>query len=238
MRKKSVPEFDTASVESALGYTFSDKHLLIRALTHRSFLNEHDADGHNERLEFLGDAVLQLISTEDLFERYPDKSEGMLSVSRSQLVRTEFLAEVAKELGIAKYLRTSIGQAKELQENENLSLYANTIEAIIGAIYRDSGLPAARSFVFGKVLTDIPGFLSTVSLYDSKTVLQELAQRQQKITPTYTTIRAVGPDNDRVFTIGVRLGDTIVGTGEGRTKQEAAQRAAYNALQSGAVNLE
>ncbi|MDE0243391.1 MAG: ribonuclease III [Candidatus Kaiserbacteria bacterium] len=238
MRKKSVREIDTAVVESAIGYTFSDKNLLTSALTHRSFLNEHKAVEHNERLEFLGDAVLQLVSTQELFNRYPDESEGDLSLSRSRLVRTDFLANAAKDLGLHEHLRASAGQTQEMQKGVVPSLLANTTEAVIGAIYRDGGLGSATAFILEKVLTDIPGFLAATPAQDAKTALQELVQQQQQITPTYTTLATNGPDNERTFTVGVQIGDTVIGKGEGHSKQEAEQRAAQQALDNYTTDAE
>ena len=230
MPKKYAHDIDHSAVESAIGYVFSDKHLLTCALTHRSFLNENDAEEHNERLEFLGDAVLQLVATRELFNQYPDETEGVLSLYRSRLVRTEFLADAARKLGLHEHLRASAGQTQSVQDGSTPSLLANTAESIIGALYRDGGFDTAATFILNHILTDITSYLTSSPAQDAKTALQELVQKQRRITPTYEVLSTHGPDNDRTFTVGVNIGSATAAEGTGRSKQEAEQDAAQKAL--------
>lgn len=230
MPRKHTHRVDSTAVEAIIGYTFSDKGLLEQALTHRSFLNEHTATSHNERLEFLGDAVLQLVATRELYDQYPDEPEGKLSLYRSNIVRTEFLADRAEELELHLHLRASTGQEREVKKGGIRSLLANITEAVIGAIYRDGGFAPANTFILTHVLTDITSFLASTATQDPKTTFQELVQREQQVTPEYTLTAATGPDNDRLFTLGVSVKGAIIAEGTGKSKQEAAQKAAQKAL--------
>lgn len=222
---------DTESVEKAVGYVFKDKKNLTRALTHRSFLNESRDEEHNERLEFLGDAILQFVATAKLYTLYPDVPEGVLSSYRSLIVKTEFLIEAAKNLNLQKHLRVSTGQKKDL-EKASIALLANTTEAMIGAIYRDGGLEPAEQFIHKKVLINIKKHLETVPLQDPKTALQEHTQRETGITPEYVVIEHSGPDHEKTFKVGVKVGEHIVAEAMGKSKQDAAQNAAKKALKN------
>ena len=216
-------------MEGTIGYRFSDKNVILQALTHRSYTNEHQGTAHNERLEFLGDAILQFTATRTLYTLYPDVAEGELSVSRSLLVKTEFLLQAAEKLEIPAYLRVSSGQKKDLN-TVSTSLFADAVEAIIGAIYLDGGLEPAEQFIFDKVLVDITGYLSQVPLQDAKTALQEYTQQEFDITPEYVVLDESGPDHAKTFTIRVKVGDTMHAQAVGKSKQEAAQKAAEETL--------
>ncbi|MCY4576846.1 MAG: ribonuclease III [Candidatus Kaiserbacteria bacterium] len=216
-------------IEKHVGYRFTDTALLVQALTHRSYTNEYEGAIHNERLEFLGDAILQFAATRKLYTLYPDVAEGDLSVYRSLLVKTDFLIQVAEQLEIPKYLRVSSGQRKDMN-TVSTALFADAVEALIGAIYLDGGLESAEQFVFEKVLTDIQGYLSQVPLRDAKTALQEYTQQEFDITPEYVVVHASGPDHAKTFTIGVKVGDTMHAQAVGKSKQEAAQKAAEKTL--------
>ena len=232
MRKKRGQSVEIAAVESAIGYVFSRKDLLEQALTHRSFLNEHQSTGHNERLEFLGDAVLQLVATRELYDLYPDEDEGTLSLYRSRVVRTEFLADASERLGLRAHLRASAGQGQVISRGGARSLLANVAEAVIGAIYRDGGFNAAASFILSRVLVNIPNYLASTPALDPKTELQELVQRDRQVTPTYTPLKSFGPDNDKTFVVGVRIGNDVIAEGSGHSKQEAERQAAERALET------
>ena len=220
---------DIRSIEKNIGYVFTDKNLLLQALTHRSYTNEHKEENHNERLEFLGDAVLQFITTQKLYILYPDTLEGELSMCRSLLVKTNFLVTVAETLELPKYLRVSTGQKKDLK-TVSTALFADAVEAIIGAVHLDGGLKAAETFIFKKVLVNIQEHLSQMPLQDAKTELQEYTQQELDITPEYIVLHEAGPDHAKIFTIGVKIGDAVYAEASGKSKQEAAQKAAQKAL--------
>lgn len=211
-----------------LNYTFKDKALLEKALTHRSFLNEAKVDESNERLEFLGDAVLELIISEFLYNERPDEPEGHLTSARSAIVRTETLALLAQNLKLGESLRMSRGEEKSGGRN-NTSLLANTTEAIIGAIYLDGGFEAATSFVSNHLFPLAKQILKG-DLKDSKSLLQEKVQELGYSSPVYTTVSEVGPDHDKVFTVSVAVQDQVLASGEGKSKQAAQQDAAGNAI--------
>jgi ribonuclease III len=214
-----------------IGVQFKDESLLERAFIHRSYLNEHPKLGleHNERLEFLGDAVLELVVTDYLYRNYPN-AEGDLTNWRSALVKTESLAAVAETLGIATFFKLSRGEAKGNARSHAL-ISANAIEAIIGAIYLDQGYEAAKDFITQQVVARLPEILKTGAWQDSKSRFQELAQEQYGLTPNYRVLEESGPDHDKVFTIGVYVGDKLFGKGSGSSKQAGQQVAAQAALQ-------
>lgn len=214
-----------------LGVTFADHELLETAVTHRSYLNEQRRRqklGHNERLEFLGDAVLELIVTEHLYKNYDDP-EGVLTNWRSALVRTESLSKVATAIDLDQYLRLSRGEARG-SERARKQIMANAIEAVIGAIYLDQGYTVAGRFVTDFIIKDLPEIISTGSWQDAKTALQELVQEEQGVTPTYKVLDSSGPDHDKQFTVGVYVGKKLAGRGSGASKQNAQQAAAEQAL--------
>ena len=225
-------EVNLSDLEKILGTTFVDKLYLLTAITHRSYLNEHrDAEqDHNERLEFLGDAVLELVVTDFLFKKYPDKPEGELTAVRAALVNTVALADAATRLGVNEYLLMSKGEARDTGRARQYIL-ANAFEALIGAIYLDQNYEAAKDFI-AKYLFQKTDLIVEKRLWqDAKSRFQELAQEHVNVTPTYETLNQVGPDHDRIFTVGVYLRDELVATGEGRAKQEAEQAAAEKAIE-------
>ncbi len=226
MQNKNFEEF-----EKIIGVNFKNKDLLKQSLTHRSFLNEnkHIKNGHNERLEFLGDAVLELVITHFLYNEYPQKNEGDLTSIRSALVNAQTCAEVAKKININEFLLLSKGEAKDTGRARQYIL-ANALEAVIGAIYIDSGYQKAEEFIL-KFITPMTQKIVDDELWiDSKSRFQEKAQDAVGITPSYKTLKETGPDHDKKFTVGVFLGEEKVAEGEGDSKQDAEQDAARKAL--------
>lgn len=217
-------------LEDKLGVVFKDKHLLKQALIHRSWLNENPTVGldHNERLEFLGDAVLELAVTENLFKNYPNP-EGELTNWRAALVNFQHLAEVASDLGLNDFLLLSRGESKDIGRARNVIL-ANTLEAIIGAIYLDNGYETTADFIERNILSRLKNIIKNKLYKDSKSLFQEQSQEKFGITPTYRVLKEVGPDHDKVFTVGVFLNEVMAGEGKGPSKQEAEQQAAEDAL--------
>ena len=213
-----------------LGGKFNNHELLVTALTHRSYLNEHkkSVKEHNERLEFLGDAVLELVVTEFLYKTYSEP-EGILTNWRSALVRTESISAASERLGFNEYLRLSRGE-KRGSERARQQILANCFEAIIGAIYLDQGYDAAAVFITKNILSTLEGILETGSWMDGKSRLQEIAQSVDGATPHYKVISEEGPDHDKIFTIVVMVNNVAKGQGTGPSKQIAQQRAAEAAL--------
>jgi ribonuclease-3 len=224
-------EEDLMALERILGVVFHDKIHLLTAITHRSYLNEHREakQEHNERMEFLGDAVLELVVTDFLFNKYPDKPEGELTAIRSALVNTNSLADASTKLGVNEYLLMSKGESKDMGRARQYIL-ANTFEAFIGALYVDQGYNVAQRFVAEQLFGKTDEIVEKRLWQDPKSRFQELAQEHANMTPTYMTLDQVGPDHDRVFTVGVFLGKEKVGEGKGRAKQEAEQEAALQAI--------
>lgn len=222
---------DFNSFEAAIGIEFNDLNLLRQAFTHRSYLNEHrgEVSGHNERLEFLGDAVLELISTHFLYEKFPEHAEGDLTAYRAALVNAVTCAEVAQEIGMNDFLLLSRGEAKDTGRARNI-LLANAFEALVGAIYLDQGYDAAREFITVKLFPKIDDIIRKRLWQDAKSELQEKAQEIEGVTPNYAVLSESGPDHDKHFTIGVYVKDALVAQGEGKSKQEAEQAAAREAL--------
>ncbi|MEN9605079.1 MAG: hypothetical protein RJB39_764 [Candidatus Parcubacteria bacterium] len=214
-----------------LDMQFKDINLLAKAFTHRSYLNEHRNSGleHNERLEFLGDAVLELVVTDFLYLTYPKKPEGEMTALRSALVNAQTLSEVALKLGLNEFLLLSKGEAKDTGRARQYIL-ANTIEALIGALYLDQGYDVARKFIHEHVHSLLEEVIDQKKFIDSKSQFQELAQEHVGATPRYELLKEFGPDHDKLFTVGVFLGDTHIATGEGKSKQEAETQAAYKGL--------
>lgn len=220
-------------LEDVIGVTFAEKELLLSAITHRSYLNEHKEAtwSHNERLEFLGDAVLELVATDFLFNKYPDKPEGELTAVRAALVNTVALAAASEKLGINDYLLMSKGEAKDTGRARQYIL-ANSFEAFIGAIYCDQGYDAAKAFIAKHLFDKTDDIVDKRLWQDAKSRFQELAQEHASVTPTYETLSQDGPDHDRVFTVGVFLRKEKVADGKGRSKQEAEQMAAEKAIEA------
>jgi len=216
-----------------IGVAFIDIGLLRTACTHRSYLNENRSEGmeHNERLEFLGDAVLELVVTSFLYRKYPEKAEGALTSFRSAIVNTVSLTKVAEHLGLNDYILLSKGETKDTGRARSIIL-ANAVEAVIGAIYLDQGYNAAANFISDHILNviDIEDIVANKAWIDAKSHFQEKAQEKIGITPSYKTLKEIGPDHDKKFTLGVFLGDVQVASGTGPSKQEAEQKAAEKAL--------
>jgi ribonuclease-3 len=214
-----------------LGVAFNNLDLLIEALTHRSYLNENrtSSGSHNERLEFLGDAVLELAVTHFLFTKFPNKPEGDLTAYRAALVNTYSLAETAEGLGVNDMLLLSKGEKKDTGRARQIIL-ANAFEAILGAVYLDQGFTAAEGFVAKNLYPKIDYVLKNRTWQDAKSQFQEVAQDKKSVTPTYKTLSETGPDHDKQFTVGVFLADAEVARGDGKSKQEAEQAAAQAAL--------
>lgn len=219
--------------EKKAGVVFQDKNLLQQAFTHRSYINENkDSDlEHNERLEFLGDAVLELVVTDFLYKKYPEATEGDLTSYRSALVNATTCARVATDLGVNDFLLLSKGEAKDSSGRARQFILANTLEAIIGAIYMDSGYEVAKKFVHDHFSPLIDDIVKRGEWIDAKSSFQEQAQEEAGQTPSYKTLRESGPDHDKRFTIGVYLGSELVATGEGQSKQDAEQEAARKAIE-------
>ena len=208
-----------------LGFEFNDIDLLITALTHRSYVNEHKkTHEHNERLEFLGDAVLELVSSDFLYMNY-DEPEGIMTALRAALVRTESIGEAGIKLGYEPLVRLSRGE-KNGSERAHEVIMADCFEAVIGAIYLDQGYDAAKDFIKKHILIKIDAILEEGTWRDPKSYVQELAQKIDGITPVYKTLKEDGPDHDKVFTVGLYVGNVLKGTGTGHSKQEAQTEAA------------
>lgn len=216
--------------KDVLKITFKDIELLITAFTHRSYLNEHkkSAKEHNERLEFLGDAVLELVVTEYLFKTFSEP-EGILTNWRSALVRTESISAAADKMGFSEYLRLSKGE-KQGGERARQQILANTFEAVTGAIYIDQGYDAAKTFITDHIIATLKEILETGSWRDAKSHFQEIAQAKTGLTPSYKVLSEDGPDHDKTFQIGVYLGADLYGKGEGHSKQSAQQVAAQQGI--------
>ncbi|MDE1924583.1 MAG: ribonuclease III [Patescibacteria group bacterium] len=227
-----MPGRDFQSFEETLGVSFNDLSLLRQAFTHRSYLNEHRGEkgGHNERLEFLGDAVLELISTHFLYEKFPDKPEGDLTAYRAALVNAVTLSEVAQKLGMNDYLLLSRGEAKDTGRARGV-LLANAFEAVVGAIYLDQGYDAARAFISEHLFPKIDEIIKKKLWQDSKSALQEKVQEVEGVTPYYSVLKEAGPDHDKRFVVGVYVKDKLIAEGSGKAKQEAEQAAAQAALE-------
>lgn len=221
---------DFSAHASKLRVTFKNLELLEEAFTHRSYLNEHkSASSHNERLEFLGDAVLELSSTQFLFNRFPQSPEGDLTAYRAALVNTYSLADTAEVLGINDMLLLSRGEARDRGRARQIIL-ANAFEALIGALYLDQGFEVADTFLNKHLYPKIDSILEKRAYQDAKSRFQEIAQEKKGITPNYKTISEEGPDHDRVFTVAVCLKDEEIARGTGKSKQEAEQSAAQAGL--------
>ena len=218
-------------LQQKLDIHFTDIALLKRAFVHRSYLNESRQTEHsNERLEFLGDAVLSFLSSEYLFTTYPQYPEGILTNVRSSLVKTQSLGLAAQKMHLGELLFVSRGE-EESGGRKNLSLLADTFEALLGAIFMDQGIQVARSFLASVLFPEVKQIIDTKSYIDFKSYLQEIVQEQSKQSPTYRVIKTEGPDHDKTFWVDVVSQDTVLGSGMGKSKQLAQQEAASNALE-------
>lgn len=226
MTDRNFPE-----LEQNLNLSFKDKALLRQAFVHRSFINENRGSeiADNERLEFLGDAVLELVATDYLYRKFPDRPEGELTAYRSALVNAVTLSSIATTLNMNDYLLLSHGESKDTGRARQYIL-ADAIEALIGAIYMDQGYDAAKVFIEKHILYLTDDIVSKKTWLDAKSYFQEASQDKAGVTPAYKTIRESGPDHDKHFTVGVFLGGDMVATGEGKSKQEAEQDAARKGL--------
>lgn len=226
-------KFDYKSLEERLDYEFKNKDFLIKALTHRSYLNEHSdfPFEHNERLEFLGDAVLELVVTEYLYLNYANP-EGELTNWRASLVNAKTLASIATQLSFEEYLLLSKGEAKDKNSKARMYILANAMESIIGAIYLDGGYPAADQFIKKHVLSHLPFILKNQLYIDPKSKFQETAQELLGITPNYKVLKETGPDHNKEFTVGVFLDKELIAIGSGTSKQEAQITAAQAGLEA------
>ncbi|QQG46282.1 MAG: ribonuclease III [Candidatus Niyogibacteria bacterium] len=220
-----------SNFEQEIGYSFQSKDLLTEAFTHRSYLNENPSwpGAHNERLEFLGDAVLELIITEYLFYRFPEKPEGELTSLRAALVNAGMLSSVASDMEMNNFLLLSRGEAKDVGRARGYIL-ANAVEALIGALYLDGGQSAAKNFIDKYIAVKTDLVLEKHLYRDAKSLFQEKAQDIIGITPNYKVLEEWGPDHDKHFVIGVFIGDELAASGEGPSKQTAEQNAAEDAL--------
>ncbi len=222
-----------SDLEQNISVSFKNPDLLQEALTHRSYLNEKGGwpYPHNERLEYLGDAVLELVVTHALYIKYPKFPEGQLTVIRAALVNYQFLAKIASDdLQLQNFLYMSKGEAKDTGKAREVIL-ANAFEALVGAIYLDQGYDVAKTFIEKYVLPHTEIILKTKSYKDAKSKLQEMTQERLKITPSYAVLAESGPAHQRIFTVGVYLNDRLIAQGDGASKQEAEVEAAKAALE-------
>lgn len=231
--EKNEAEKDFATLELKLKIKFGNKKLLTQAFIHRSYLNENPQVGlgNNERLEFLGDAVLELVVTEYLYLNYPGKSEGELTSWRAALVNTKMISAVAYKLGFSDFLLLSRGESKEEGKSRQYIL-ANTYEAFIGSLYLDSGYHACRQFIHESLMNELPEIVEKKLYKDSKSRFQEVAQEKMKITPTYRVLEERGPDHNKHFKVGVYIGSELIASGGGSSKQEAEEETARIALET------
>ena len=223
---------DSAKLEALISYKFKNKNLLQEALTHRSYINENPKwkIPHNERLEFLGDAVLELAVTEALFNKFPDEPEGKLTTLRAALVNYQILAKISKKVNLEKFLLMSRGEAKDTGRAREVIL-ANAFESLIGAMYLDSDYTTVRDLVVKIVFSEIDEVVTGGLDKDPKSLLQEYTQANLKVTPSYKLFSQNGPDHKKIFVVGVYFGDKEIARGEGLSKQEAEVAAAQKALE-------
>jgi ribonuclease III len=224
---------DFGTFEKQIGVTFIDKKLLEQAFIHRSYINENSGShlSHNERLEFLGDAVLELVVTDHLYRKYPDRDEGSLTAYRSALVNANTIGEVAQTLGMNEYLLLSKGEMKDSGRARSYIL-ANTYESFVGALYLDQGYDRACDFIKKTLLGKIDSIVANKSWRDPKSLVQEKSQEYLGVTPEYKVLSESGPDHDKHFTVGIFFGKDRVAQGTGHSKQEAEQAAAGAALEA------
>ncbi len=222
---------DVSSLEKKLGFSFTDKDLLRQAVVHRSYLNENPSFeiDHNERLEFLGDAVLELVVTDHLYHHY-ELPEGEMTNLRSAIVRGEMLSQVAEDLELERHLLLSRGEQKDTGKARQYIL-ANAVEAVIGSLYVDQGYEAAKAMIDQYIISKLHDVAAKGLHIDNKSRFQEVAQEKFRITPTYKVLSESGLDHDKKFIVGAYLGDKLMGEGRGSSKQEAQQDAAKEALQ-------
>lgn len=233
--EKTEAPFDTEPYQKfarqRLGFEFKDIYLLVTALTHRSYANEHRSEAnseHNERLEYLGDAVLELVTSDYLFKHF-DLPEGTMTALRSTLVRTESIGESGKELGYEPLIRLSRGERADTKRAHD-SILADCFEAVIGAIYIDQGFPAARRFIKEHILSKLDSVIEEETWRDPKSYMQELSQQRNNSAPVYRTLREVGPDHNKTFTVGMYVNGELLAVGMGHSKQGAQEIAARKGI--------
>lgn len=225
---------DVVKLEEKIGIKFKNQELLAQAVVHRSYLNENPGFKlpHNERLEFLGDAVLELIVTEYLYQNYPNP-EGELTNWRASLVNAKMLSEIAKEISLDEYLYLSKGEAKESAGSKSRQyILANAFEAVVGSIYLDQGYVVTRDFIRQFLIVKLSYILEHELYLDPKSKFQELSQEKYGVTPNYKVLEETGPDHNKIFRVGIYLEKELVATGEGSSKQEAQVDAAMAALKA------
>lgn len=221
-----------SELEKIIEIEFKNKELLKQSVVHRSYINEHPEFklSHNERLEFLGDAVLEIIVTEHLFNNFPDTAEGDLTNWRASLVNSKMLAKIAEDIDLEKHIYLSRGEAKDKNSKARQYILANAVEALIGAIYLDQGMRGAKKFVKAKILSKLDNILANKLYLDPKSEFQEKAQEITGVTPYYKVLKESGPDHNKVFEVGLYVGEEMVARGKGHSKQEAQVEAASNGL--------
>jgi ribonuclease III len=222
---------DVRAFQEVIGYTFENIELLEQAFIHRSYVNENPKlrFGHNERLEFLGDAVLELVATKHLYSKFPGKDEGELTAYRAGLVNAVLMGTIARDIGMNEYLMLSKGESRDTGRARSIIL-ADTFEAVIGAVYLDGGYEPAKEFIHSSILVHTDEVIRKGLFRDAKSMVQEKAQEESGVTPGYRVLKEIGPDHDKRFTIGIYFGDNLIAEGNGKSKQEAEQTAAQNAL--------
>ena len=233
VRNSAENNMNVLGLEKTINYSFNTKALIKEALTHRSYRNENPGweVPHNERLEFLGDAVLELTVTEELYNRFPDEDEGKLTSIRAALVNYQLLAKAGNDIALEKSVLLSRGEAKDTGRAREV-IIANAMEALIGALYLDGGLTAARSFVANFVMNNLHEIMKAASYRDPKSTLQEMTQATKKMTPSYRVISETGPEHNKVFKVSVYFENEFVAEGEGYSKQEAEVEAAKKAIEA------
>lgn len=226
-------QIDFSKFENVSGITFKDKTLLKQAFTHRSYINENRNFklGHNERLEFLGDTVLQSVITDYIYNNFPNMNEGQLTWLRSELVNANTCSAIAEKLGMKSFLLVSRGAMKESVRSQQ-SILADALEALIGAIYLDQGHETVKNFIIKNITPMTGDILKREVWSNAKNILQERIQEEESVTPIYKLISESGPPHDSTFVMGVYVNNELLGQGTGKTKQEAEQQAAKEAIES------
>lgn len=221
-----------STLENELGIKFKNQDLLKQSMVHRSYLNEHPdfALNHNERLEFLGDAVLEIVVTEYLYYKFPETPEGDLTNWRASLVNANMLSDIANEIGLEDYLFLSKGEAKDKNSKARQYILANAVEALIGAVYLDQGIKVSTKFIKNNIISKLDNILENKLYLDPKSKFQERSQEECGVTPHYRVLSESGPDHSKIFEVGLYLGEELISRGKGSSKQEAQIKAAANGL--------
>lgn len=221
-----------SKLENKIGIEFKNKNYLKQSVVHRSYINEHpDFElNHNERLEFLGDAVLEIVVTEYLYDNFPNTPEGELTNWRASLVNSEMLANVSNEIGLEDNIYLSKGEAKDNNSKARRYILANAVEALIGAIYLDQGINFARKFIKKFMIAKLDDILKNELYLDPKSKFQEKAQEKHGVTPHYKVLDESGPDHNKIFEVGLYIDDKLISRGKGSSKQEAQIKAAETGI--------